>query len=55
MVLSDFVRRLRSDHLLGQISLLIIGSIAVYQVVILLMLYVMDREGRRLMFLKLIF
>ncbi|MDJ0448601.1 ATP-binding protein [Methylocystis sp. JR02] len=47
MVLSDFIRRLRPDHLLGQISLLILGSIVVYQAVIVLMLHVMETEGRR--------
>lgn len=43
----DFVRRLRPDHLLGQISLLILGSIIAYQLVIVLMLHVMESEGRR--------
>lgn len=47
MVLSDFVRRLRPNHLLGQITLLILASIVVHQIVILLMLHVMEREGRR--------
>lgn len=47
MVLSDFVRRLRPDHLLGQISLVILGSIVVYQLVIVLLLHVMEAEGRR--------
>ncbi len=47
MVLSDIARRLRPDHLLGQISLLILGSIVAYQLVIVLMLHVMESEGRR--------
>ncbi|HEY8162310.1 MAG: ATP-binding protein [Methylocystis sp.] len=47
MVLSDFIRRLRPDHLLGQITLLILGSIVVYQMVIVLLLHVMESEGRR--------
>ncbi|MEK4033698.1 HAMP domain-containing sensor histidine kinase [Methylocystis sp. IM3] len=47
MVLSDIARRLRPDHLLGQISLLILGSVIAYQLVIILMLHVMESEGRR--------
>ncbi|WP_424363104.1 ATP-binding protein [Methylocystis parvus] len=47
MILSDFFRRLRPDHLLGQISLLILGSIVVYQIGIIVMLHVMEAEGRR--------
>ncbi len=47
MALSDFIRRLRPDHLLGQITLLILGSIVVYQLVIVLLLHVMESEGRR--------
>lgn len=43
----DFLRRLRPDHLLGQISLLILGSILAYQLVIVVMLHVMEAEGRR--------
>ncbi|WP_363349304.1 HAMP domain-containing sensor histidine kinase [Methylocystis echinoides] len=47
MALSDIIRRLRPDHLLGQISLLILGSILAYQLVIVVMLHVMESEGRR--------
>lgn len=47
MILTDFLRRLRPDHLLGQISLLILGSIVVYQIAIVVMLHVMEAEGRR--------
>ncbi|QGM96143.1 sensor histidine kinase [Methylocystis parvus] len=47
MILSDFVRRLRPDHLLGQISLLILGSIVAYQLVIVVILHAMESEGRR--------
>jgi len=47
MAFAGIMRRLRPDHLLGQITLLILGSIIAYQTVILLMLHVMDVEGRR--------
>ncbi|WP_457797545.1 ATP-binding protein [Methylocystis sp. S23] len=47
MILSDLLRRLRPDHLLGQISLLILGSIIAYQLVIVVMLHAMESEGRR--------
>jgi len=47
MVLSEFLRRLRPDHLLGQITLLILGSIVAYQTLIVVMLHVMETEGRR--------
>ncbi|WP_442756596.1 ATP-binding protein [Methylocystis sp. JAN1] len=47
MIPSDLLRRLRPDHLLGQISLLILGSIVVYQILIVVMLHVMEAEGRR--------
>jgi signal transduction histidine kinase len=47
MILSDLLRRLRPDHLLGQISLLILGSIIAYQAVIVVMLHAMESEGRR--------
>lgn len=47
MTLKGVIRRLRPNHLAGQITLLILASIVTFQAIVIVMFHVLDVEGRR--------